>query len=200
VPPGVFAVWRDSPWLQFVAGLLVLDLMAYVFHRLTHAVPWLWAIHCVHHSDPALDASTGLRFHPLEGGLAVVAAVGLLWAAGLPAWVAGARAIIMNPLAMAQHASVLFPGPVERAAAWLLVTPGMHRVHHSIDPRYYNRNFGQMFSFWDRLFGTYLAPAAMPATPIGVAGLEAERWQSVGGLLLTPWRQWRRGAGTPPVA
>jgi sterol desaturase/sphingolipid hydroxylase (fatty acid hydroxylase superfamily) len=187
VPAGVFSALRESIVAQLVIGLLALDLFNYAFHRLCHRVPWLWLFHCVHHSDQHVDASTGIRFHPVEISLSVAGTVGVLTVLGLPLWIEGARAVIMNPLSLAQHANVSYPRWIMLGLRWLIVTQDMHLVHHSLDKQKYNTNFGQMFSFWDRLFGTYHAPHGK-AGPYGLRAMTGDSWQSVAGMLLTPWR------------
>ncbi|MEP7183062.1 MAG: sterol desaturase family protein [Betaproteobacteria bacterium] len=175
-------------WALVVAGVLATDLASYAYHRLSHRIHALWLMHAVHHSDPHLDFTTGLRFHPLDMAAYVAAVAGILVVLGIPLWVEGVRALLLNPLSMAQHANVVWPVWVERGCRWLLVTPAMHRVHHSADAPGIDANFGQVFSFWDRAFGTYRAPAAADPPRIGVPVLAADRWQTVGGMLATPWR------------
>jgi sterol desaturase/sphingolipid hydroxylase (fatty acid hydroxylase superfamily) len=135
-----------------------------------------------------LDASTALRFHPFDMACYVAIIAGTLVGLGIPLWVAGLRAVALNPLLMAQHANVNFPPAVERWLSWLFVTPAFHRVHHSADAPGIDANYGQMFSIWDRLFGSYVVPAAADPPRIGVHGFGGDEWQSVGGMLMTPWR------------
>lgn len=188
IPDGLLRALRDSVPAQLAAGFLALDLLDYGFHRLCHRVRWLWLIHSVHHSDTQLDVSTGLRFHPVEVSLGVAATVGVLTVLGLPLWIEGARAAVMNPLALAQHANVKFPPWFARALAWIIVTPEIHHVHHSTQPGEYNSNYGQMFSFWDRLFGTYRKPEHSAPFSYGLPPLGGDAWQSLAGMTLTPWR------------
>jgi sterol desaturase/sphingolipid hydroxylase (fatty acid hydroxylase superfamily) len=173
--------------LQAMCGVLLLDFIGYAWHRLSHRVPWLWRLHRVHHGDPHLDFSTALRVHPFEAILNLLVKLGLLTLVGLPPWVEGVRSILHNPLAFAQHANVRFPGWVERRGRWLAMTPGLHRLHHSVDPRDYDLNYGEIFSWWDRLFGTYRAPVA-EIEAVGLKGYETPRWQSLGGMLAGPFR------------
>ena len=174
--------------VEAIAGVLVTDLASYALHRVSHGVRPLWLVHAVHHSDPHLDVTTGLRFHPVDMSCYVAIVVATLTLLGLPLWVEGLRALALNPLAMAQHANVLWPTWIERRVGWLLVTPAMHRVHHDAGAPGIEGNFGQVFSFWDRLFGTYIPPAAADPPRIGVPALAAPQWQTVGGMLATPWR------------
>jgi sterol desaturase/sphingolipid hydroxylase (fatty acid hydroxylase superfamily) len=185
-PSGLLTPLGLPLWALVIAGLLATDLAGYAFHRLCHRWRPLWLVHSVHHSDRQLDASTAVREHPAEMICDVVILAGTLTALGIPLWVEGLRAAFLNPQAMVQHANIEYPRWVERAFGWLLVTPAMHRVHHSPDPRETNTNYAIMFSFWDRLFGTYRAPESEPAANFGLERLHAERWQTVGGMLLTP--------------
>jgi sterol desaturase/sphingolipid hydroxylase (fatty acid hydroxylase superfamily) len=174
-------------------GFLLADLFDYAFHRLLHRWRWLWLIHSVHHSDPHLDASTGGRFHPAEVVLEVVLKTIIFLALGIPLWVEGARAVILNPLNLAQHANVEYPRWFERGLGWLLVTPGIHRIHHSPEMRETNSNFGAVFSFWDRMFGTYLEPDLTREPAYGLRKLVTDSWQSVTGMMLTPIRARKLG-------
>lgn len=185
-PSGLLTPLGLPLWALVIAGLLATDLAGYAFHRLSHRWRWLWLIHSVHHSDRQLDASTAVREHPVEMICDVLILAGTLTALGIPLWVEGLRAAFLNPQAMAQHANIEYPRWVERAFGWLLVTPAMHRVHHSPDPQQTNTNYAIMFSFWDRLFGSYRAPEPEPSANFGLDRLQGERWQTIGGMLLTP--------------
>jgi sterol desaturase/sphingolipid hydroxylase (fatty acid hydroxylase superfamily) len=177
----------------FGVGFLLADLFDYGFHRLLHRWRWLWLIHSVHHSDQHLDVSTGVRFHPAEVVFEVVLRTIMFLALGIPLWVEGARAVLSNPLNLLQHANVEYPRWFERRLGWLLVTADMHRIHHSPEARETNSNFGTVFSFWDRIFGTYVAPDAAREPTYGLRKLTADPWQSVTGMMLTPLRA--RGLG-----
>ncbi len=185
-PNGLLTPLGLPVWALVIAGLLATDLAGYAFHRLSHRWRWLWLMHSVHHSDRKLDASTAIREHPVEMICDVTILAGTLMALGIPLWVEGLRAAVLNPQAMAQHANIAYPRWIEHAFRWLLVTPAMHHVHHSPDPRDTNTNYGIMFSFWDRLFGTYRPPDAAPVPSFGLERLRDERWHTFSGMLLTP--------------
>ena len=177
------------PLAQFALGFTLLDLFDYFYHRLVHRWRPLWLLHAVHHSDLHVDASTAVRFHPLEVSIEMTLKSLLLLALGIPLWVEGARAVVLNPWSAVQHANIVYPRRLERAIGWLLVTAPMHRLHHSPEPRETNSNYGVVFSFWDRMFGTYVAPSGPGPQRYGLARLGGEaRWQSVAGMLLTPVR------------
>jgi len=179
---------------QFGLGFLLLDVFDYGFHRLIHRVRWLWLIHAVHHSDTQLDATTGMRFHPAEVTIQMLLKTVLLLTLGIPLWVEGARAVFVNPANLLQHANVAFPAWVERSFSWLLVTPAMHRIHHSPDMPETNSNYGAILSVWDRIFGTYRRPDAGRLQQFGLRKLRDDRWQTLVGMLMTPVRA--RGLGT----
>jgi len=179
---------------QFALGFLLLDVFDYGVHRLTHRVRWLWLIHAVHHSDTRLDATTGTRFHPAEVTIQMVLKTGLLLTLGIPLWVEGARAVFENPANLLLHANVAFPPWVERRLSWLLVTPAMHRIHHSPDMAENNSNFGVILSIWDRIFGTYQSPQTARPQSVGLRKLQDDRWQTLVGMLMTPVRA--RGLGS----
>ncbi len=185
-PDGLLTPLGLPIWALIVVGFLAADFAGYLFHRLSHHWRWLWLIHSVHHSDTHLDASTAIRQHPVEMVCDVAILATTMLALGVPLWVEGLRATVVNPQAMVQHANLRYPPWVERAFAWLLVSPAIHRVHHSPDMLQTNTNFGIMFSFWDRLFGTYCAPASAPSARVGLDRLQDDRWQSFPGMLLTP--------------
>ena len=169
-----------------VIGIVAIDLFQYWWHRACHAVPWLWRLHRVHHSDTHLDVTTGARFHALESSLGIALLVGAMLLAGIPLWVELVRTIAVNPLILAQHANVSFPRWLERAARPVLATPEVHRVHHSRLRAEQDSNFGQMLSVWDRLFGTWRTPPASSRL-VGVNGMDAARFQTVDGMCATPF-------------
>jgi len=172
--------------LQAVLGVVLLDLYEYGWHRLSHRLPWLWRLHRVHHSEAHLDVSTSMRFHPVETLLSLGFRLCVLGLLGLPLWVEGLRAVLDAPFALSQHANVRFPAWLERWGRWIVITPGLHRIHHSIDRRDYDLNFGSLFSCWDRMFGTW-RPAAN-VEQVGLAGFEDSRWQTLPGMLTAPLR------------
>lgn len=185
---GLLTSLKLNPLVLCAIGFVLLDLVEYGFHRLSHRWHWLWRLHAVHHSDPMVDASTALRSHPVEVSISVVVKVMLCLGLGIPLWAEGARAVVANPWALFQHANLAGSGRVNRSLGWLLATPAMHKIHHSTDLRETNTNFGVIFSCWDRFFGTYAHPQDNATRTFGVAGLTGESWQTLTGMLLTPLR------------
>jgi sterol desaturase/sphingolipid hydroxylase (fatty acid hydroxylase superfamily) len=190
---GLLTPFALAVWAQFAIGFLLIDLFEYSFHRAAHRWRWLWLFHAVHHSDTELDTSTGVRFHPLESAIDQSLIIALLLTLGLPLWVLLARAIAQNPIDFALHANLRFPAWVENRVGWLLVTPRMHRVHHSPVLAETNSNYGVMLSIWDRIFGTYTAPVGERPARYGLSKLGDDSWQSFEGMLFTPLRARRLG-------
>lgn len=148
----------DLPfWLAFVASVLVLDLAIYLQHVMFHAVPALWRLHRMHHADLEFDVTTGLRFHPLESLLSMGIKLGVVAALGPPAVAVLVFEVVLNATAMFNHGNVRIPLGLDKVLRLLVVTPDMHRVHHSIYPNETNSNFGFNVPWWDRLLGTYRA-------------------------------------------
>lgn len=153
-----------------VASVLVLDLIVYLQHRMFHAVPFFWRIHRVHHADPSFDVSTALRFHPAESLVSMLLKAGAVLLLGLPAAGVLIFEIVLNAAAMFNHANTSLPGPVERRVRRLLVTPDLHRIHHSTLKDESGSNFGFSLSWWDRLFRTY-RPAPLRGQATMAVGL-----------------------------
>lgn len=190
-PPSGILTALALPWpLQIAAAFLAVDLYEYALHRLAHRWRPLWLMHAVHHSDPHVDSSTSFRHHPLESAIAITGRVFLYVALGLPLWIEVVRATVANLVLVLQHANVDFPPWVERAR-FLVATPAVHRVHHDPDRPSIDRNFGQIFTVWDRLFGTWHTPTASAPAEYGLRRLRDERWQTWRGMLATPVAAWR---------
>jgi sterol desaturase/sphingolipid hydroxylase (fatty acid hydroxylase superfamily) len=173
-----------------VASVTLLDLTIYLQHRLLHALPWLWRIHRVHHADPEVDVSTALRFHPVESVLSMLLKTGVVVSFGMPPIGVLIFEIILNGAAMFNHTNASLPHRVERWVRFILVTPDMHRIHHSTRIAEANRNFGFSVSWWDRLFGSYRAPTgtSLPKS-IGLPdGPAAPEHVQLHWLLLMPFR------------
>jgi len=178
-------------WLQIVVGFLALDLADYVFHRMSHEVRWLWLLHSVHHSDPDVDVTTNLRVHPLHAIFTALTKLVTLAAFGFPLWVWMVRELIALPIVQLQHSAVRSPPGIERWLAYLIITPALHRVHHSLSGNDNNSNFGGVVPWWDWLFGTYRDPARADSREFGLSALREAGWQTVWGMCATPFRAWR---------
>jgi sterol desaturase/sphingolipid hydroxylase (fatty acid hydroxylase superfamily) len=178
-------------WLAVAVAIVALDLIIYAQHRLFHAAPWLWRLHRVHHSDVAVDVTTGLRFHPGEILLSMLIKLGAVVLLGAPALAVMLFEVILNATSMFSHANIRLPAAADRVVRALLVTPDMHRVHHSVVPRETNSNFGFNLAVWDRLFGTYRAqPAAgHDAMTLGLAAFRDPRESRLDRMLWQPLRR-----------
>lgn len=146
----------DLPlWLSITAGVLALDLIIYLQHVMFHAVPVLWRLHMMHHADLDYDVTTGLRFHPLEILISMAIKFSAIAVLGPSPLTVILFEIILNATAMFNHGNIRLPLGIDKVLRLLVVTPDMHRVHHSVTIRETNSNFGFNFPWWDRLFGTY---------------------------------------------
>jgi sterol desaturase/sphingolipid hydroxylase (fatty acid hydroxylase superfamily) len=183
-------------WVRFVVAFAILDLTAYASHRMFHAVDPMWRVHSVHHSETDLDLTTGFRFHPVEAVFVQGLFLIVIAVLGLPP---GAVALVTLAVVVQDfftHANLRFSEPADRWLRILIVTPGMHRVHHSENISQQNSNFGTIFSAWDRLFGTYsqgLAPDA--SARCGLTEIQNGSDLNAAGLLWLPFR--RRPTNNP---
>ena len=187
---GLLNVSGAPAWLSIPLSLVALDFTIWAQHVLFHRAPWLWRLHRMHHADLDYDVTTALRFHPLEILLSVVIKMGAVLALGAPAVAVVAFEIVLNALAMFNHANAGLPPRVEKLARLVFVTPDMHRVHHSVVPAETHSNFGFNLSIWDRLFRVYrAAPAAgQGGMTIGLPILRDEGELRLDRMLTQPWR------------
>jgi sterol desaturase/sphingolipid hydroxylase (fatty acid hydroxylase superfamily) len=142
-------------WLPVVIGVAVLDLVIYLQHVMFHTVPVLWRLHMMHHADLDFDMTTGLRFHPIEMILSMGIKLSVVVVIGPPALAVLIFEILLNTTSMFNHGNIRLPSSIDRKLRLLVVTPDMHRVHHSVTIRETNSNFGFNLPWWDRLLGTY---------------------------------------------
>ena len=148
----------DMPfWFEFVVAVLLLDMLIYWQHVLSHRVPLLWRVHRVHHVDRDFDATTGIRFHPVEIVLSMLYKMFWILLLGPAALAVLVFELLLNGSALFNHANVRIPLSVDRWVRWLIVTPDMHRIHHSVHQFETDSNYGFNMSIWDRLFGSYRA-------------------------------------------
>jgi len=158
---GLLNIVAIPGWARIVLAVLLLDLAIYLQHVMFHAVPALWRLHRMHHADLDFDVTTGARFHPIEILLSMAIKLGVVAALGAPAVGVIVFEVLLNATAMFNHGNVAIPERLDRVLRWMVVTPDMHRVHHSVVPHETNSNFGFSLPWWDRLLGTYRAqPAA----------------------------------------
>jgi sterol desaturase/sphingolipid hydroxylase (fatty acid hydroxylase superfamily) len=187
---GLLNLFHVPHLLAIPLSVLALDLVIYLQHRMFHAIPLFWRLHRVHHADLDFDVTTGARFHPIEIGLSMLIRFAVILALGPPAVAVLIFEILLNASSMFNHGNVRIPATIERVLRWVVVTPDMHRVHHSIEPRETNSNFGFSLPWWDRLFGTYRAEpqAGHEAMTIGIAQFRSPRELRLDWMLLQPFR------------
>jgi len=152
---GVFNVLQTAPWIKFMLSFLILDFVIYLQHLLFHHIPILWRLHRMHHTDLDLDVTSGNRFHPLEIAVSMLIKMAAVLFLGAPGAAVLAFEVVLNACAMFSHGNIKLPASFDRLLRLFLVTPDMHRVHHSTIVRETNSNFGFNFPWWDRICGTY---------------------------------------------
>ena len=148
-------IYEVSPLVAIVVSVVLIDFFIYLQHIMVHAVPVLWRLHRVHHADLDFDVTTGARFHILEILLSMLIKLALINVLGAPVVAVIIFEVLLNATAMFNHSNVRLPRPLDRLLRWIVVTPDMHRVHHSVEVDEANSNFGFNLPWWDRLFGTY---------------------------------------------
>ncbi|MDO9583813.1 MAG: sterol desaturase family protein [Desulfomicrobium sp.] len=186
---GLFSVLGLPLAVEFLLGVLILDLAMYAQHRAFHAWRPLWRVHRMHHADTFFDFSTGVRFHPLEILASMAFKLALVALLAPPPLAVLAFEIILSSAAMFNHANLFLPLPLDRVLRLILVTPDMHRIHHSTDGREMNRNFGFNFPWWDRLFSTYQdQPTGSHETmPLGLNIFREAKYRSLLQMLAMPF-------------
>lgn len=187
---GLFPMLGMPSWVAVPVTVVLLDLLIYFQHRVFHAVPLLWRLHRVHHADPELDASSGLRFHPIEILLSLAIKAAAVVALGAPPEGVLLFEVLLNATSLFSHANLALPGWLDRPLRMVLVTPDMHRVHHSEIREETDSDFGFCLSCWDRIFGTYRAEPAKGQLGmlIGVRGFRTDDEQRIDRLLVQPFR------------
>jgi sterol desaturase/sphingolipid hydroxylase (fatty acid hydroxylase superfamily) len=177
-------------WLEFILAILAFDFAIWAQHLVTHKVPLFWRFHRVHHADRDFDVTTALRFHPVEIIASAGLKVGLVYLLGPAALAVLAFEILLNATAMFNHANLALPRPLDRLVRLVLVTPDMHRVHHSVHREEHDSNYGFALSVWDRLFRTYRPqPMGEHGTmPIGLEWQD-DRPMRLGWMLTLPFRR-----------
>ena len=195
---GLFNALEVPVALAVIASVLALDLIIYLQHVMVHAVPVLWRLHRLHHADLDFDVTTGARFHPIEILLSMVIKLASVAVLGAPAVAVVIFEVLLNVTAMFNHGNLRLPLGLDRVLRLFVVTPDMHRVHHSIVPNETNSNFGFNLPWWDRLFGTYRAqPAAgHEGMTIGIEQFRTREDLRLDRLLVQPFLG---GVGTYPI-
>ena len=154
---GLFNALALPGWIEVIAAILILDFVIWAQHLLTHKVPLLWRLHRMHHADVDMDVTTAIRFHPIEIALSMILKIGVVYLLGPAALAVILFEIMLNGTAMFNHANIRLPLWLDAIVRRVLVTPDMHRVHHSVHRDEHDSNYGFALSIWDQLFGTYIA-------------------------------------------
>lgn len=185
---GLFNILDVPYWLAVVLAVLALDLAIYLQHVMFHAVPALWRLHRMHHADLEFDVSTGLRFHPVEIILSMIIKIAVVSALGPPAIGVLVFEVLLNATSVFNHANIRIPEHLDRLLRLVVVTPDMHRVHHSIHPDETNSNFGFNLPWWDRVLGTYLPQPreGHEAMTIGIEQFRTRRDLWLNRMLIQP--------------
>ena len=187
---GLFHHYQLPYWVTLAASVILLDFVIYLQHVMVHAIPLLWRLHRVHHADLDFDVTTGARFHPLEILLSMLIKFATILLLGPPALAVVIFEVLLNATSMFNHGNVALPRGLDRVLRWLVVTPDMHRVHHSVEDDETNSNFGFNLPWWDRLFGTYRDQprAGHERMSIGIRDYRDMKWCAwLPGMLAMPF-------------
>lgn len=180
--------WINMPlWLEMIAGLLLLDLVgAYTIHLIQHKVKWMWKFHMVHHADTCVDTTTANRHHPGESVFRAVFAIIAVWVTGAPIWLVMLYQSLSVVLSQFNHANIRMPEGLDKPLRYIIVTPNMHRIHHHYLRPETDTNYGNIFSLWDRLFGTYLI-TDLQKLKYGLDVLDEKNDESIRTMLKLPF-------------
>ena len=187
---GLLNQWALPGWVLVLLAVLILDLGIYLQHVLFHAVPMLWRLHRMHHADIDFDVTTGARFHPIEILLSMATKLTIVAALGPPAIAVLFFEVMLNATSMFNHGNIHMPTNIDRVLRWFVVTPDMHRVHHSVLPQETSSNFGFTLPWWDRLLGTYCTqPAAgHEAMTVGIDQFRSPHELRLDRMLIQPFQ------------
>lgn len=183
--------YYELPWVvSVIIAVIVMDLVIYLQHVMVHAIPVLWRLHRVHHADLDYDLTTGARFHPIEIILSMLVKFATIIVLGPPILAVVIFEVLLNATAMFNHGNIYIPEKIDRVLRLFVVTPDMHRVHHSVHAPMTNSNFGFNLPWWDRLFGTYVAqpPEGHIEMEIGLEGFrDPKQVDQLPGMLMLPF-------------
>ncbi len=198
---GLLPLLGAPAWVVFVLAVVLLDFAIYLQHMLFHAVPVMWRLHRMHHADTDVDVTNGLRFHPIEILLSLLLKFAVIAVLGAPAAAVVVFEVLLNASSIFNHGNVALPARLDAWLRWLVVTPDMHRIHHSWYMEECNSNYGFNLTWWDRLFGTYRAQPrdGQLAMTLGLPTLREAAWRRLDRMLVQPFvddaAAQRRGPG-----
>ena len=183
---GLLNRWSGPLWMELLAALVLFDAWMYLWHRANHAVPFLWRFHRMHHSDPEVDATTGLRFHIGEIVISSTLRLAVIPLLGMQLWQVILNETLLLPVIAFHHSNVALPEAWDRRLRAVIVSPNMHRVHHSDWQPETDSNFSSIFSWWDRIGKSFRLRKDVRSLRYGLREFDGEEWQSLWGLLKTP--------------
>ncbi|MFQ5538573.1 MAG: sterol desaturase family protein [Gemmatimonadota bacterium] len=195
---GLLHMVRLPEVAMWIAAILLMDLWQYTWHRINHRIPLLWRFHAVHHSDAEMDATSGVRFHTVEILLSGVARLAVLPLLGLTIPQLALYETLALPVILFHHSNIRLAPTADRLLRAVIVTPAMHRVHHSRWQPETDSNYSSLFSFWDRFLGSFRLRDDPAEIALGLDGYEESEWRELPGMLRSPFRKRRRpGEETP---
>jgi len=174
--------------VRFLLGLLLLDAWMYLWHRVNHTLPLLWRLHRMHHSDNRMDVTSAMRFHIGELSLSAILRLGLVPLLGLSIWQIVIYDLLINAITQFHHANISLGG-LDRWLRFVIVTPDMHKVHHSRVQQETDSNYSSVLSIWDRLARSFRFRDDPKTIDLGLDDFDDDRWQTFTGMLKTPWRK-----------
>jgi sterol desaturase/sphingolipid hydroxylase (fatty acid hydroxylase superfamily) len=186
---GMLPFLNTPPALAFAITFVAFDIFHFLLHRLLHWVPWFWRFHAIHHSDPEFDSTTHFRHHPLEEVITTTFYLGFVWAVGPDPFGLVCASTAHQLSSIFNHSNIALPPVLDRALRWVFVTPDMHRIHHSSRREEIDSNFGNLFSWWDRLFGCYVDEprGEQSRFDLGLLGYREPQSLTLWGLLKGPF-------------
>jgi sterol desaturase/sphingolipid hydroxylase (fatty acid hydroxylase superfamily) len=190
--------WVNMPlWIYMLLGLMGLDLIgAYFIHWLQHKIKWMWRFHLIHHTDTHVDTTTANRHHPGESVFRVVFSILAVLIIGTPMWLVMLYQSLSALLSQFNHADIRLPKTLDKVISWVIISPDMHKVHHHYVQPYTDTNYGNIFSFWDRIFGTSAFVEDMKTLKYGIdTHLQPEENAQIGNLLKIPFQPYRPPLG-----
>ncbi|HEY7640849.1 MAG TPA: sterol desaturase family protein [Steroidobacteraceae bacterium] len=196
---GVLQIVGTGTVASFVVTLLALDGATYLVHRLLHQIPLLWRVHLVHHIDASVDATTAFRQHPLEGLIRFSFIAVPAWILGAPLAAVAIYRLLGSLNSVVEHANIRVPRWLDRLMVLIWVTPHMHKIHHSRERTQTDSNYANLFSFFDRIFGSYTPSSRGTSVAYGIDGYDGPEHQSLAAVLWLPFRRSRRIGESAPV-
>lgn len=188
-PFGLLGLIAIPEWARFVLTLLVLDVWTYWWHRLNHVIPILWRFHRAHHTDTEMGATTAYRFHPVEIVFSSILRVPIILLLGLKPEGLLWYEVILTVSIVFHHSNISVGPKVDSLLRTVIVSPVMHKLHHSVKPREFSSNYSSTLSIWDRVFGSWTETDEPEAIKLGLNIYRDTRWQSYPGIMMTPFRR-----------